>query len=297
MRKLNYLALAAMAATLTGAQAQTVFNNPVDADGYAIVKWNPETESFAESNDWEIDETIIFAVDVTGTPLETALATPSRNPSVLGRGCAYDLFVTSVPEGTTGKMNIDGRLMHIKGNIYGMTVNFFQQHTSRYADDGLGPNADYSDYEALQPGAVTTWDSNIFGFGWSADNAGAEWWDGVAEPLTASLPFRTAPYTGTKTTVEFSYGDVAPADYCPFDGLDAGAFHSMCDSWGGYAAPEHFSLVNTPLSVNTITSDAETVSSVYFDLQGRQVDNSANGVLIRKDIKADGTSSVVKVVK
>lgn len=297
MRKLNYLALAAIAATAMNAQAQTTFGNPVDEEGYYIVKWNPETESFAESNDWEIDETFIFAIDVTGTPLEAALAQSSRNPSVLGRGVAYDLFNTSAPEGTTGKMNIDGRLVKIKGNIYGMTVNFFQQHTSRYADAGLLPNADFTEYEALTPGYVVTWDSNIFGFGWSNDNAGAEWWDGVATPIQNEFKFRTAPYTGTKTSDIFFYGDT-PADQCPFEGLDPGAYHSMCDAWGGYAEPRHYDLVKGSSAVEEIAVDnAGTLKSVYYDLQGRQIEEPVKGLYIRQDIKADGSMKAVKIVK
>lgn len=295
MRKLNYLALAALAAASLNAQAQTeyTYGNPKDAEGNYIVKYDMEKGAFAEANDWEIDETIVFAIDVTGTPLADALKNPSRNPAVLGRGVAYDLFMTSAPEGTEGKMNIDGRLMHIKDNIYGMTVNFYQQHVSRYADAGMGPNSDYSDYEALKPGAVVSWNSNIFGFGWAADNPGAEWWDGVAAPQTDSFPFACAPYTGTKTSPEFFYGDVTPADQCPFEGLDPGAFHSMCDAWGGYAAPDAFKIA---LAVEGIAADAETVSSAYYDLQGRKVAQPEKGLYIRQDVKADGSVSAVKVI-
>ena len=132
MRKLNYLALAALAAAALNAQAEDyTYGNPKDENGNYIVKYDLEKGAFAEANDWEIDETIVFAIDVTGTPLADALKNPSRNPAVLGRGVAYDLFMTSAPEGTEGKMNIDGRLMHIKDNIYGMTVNFYQQHVSQ----------------------------------------------------------------------------------------------------------------------------------------------------------------------
>ena len=299
MRKLNYLALAALAATAMNAKADDGnFANPsydVDGTKYYVVKYDLEQGKFAEANDWEIDETFVFAVDVTGTALESALATPSRNPAVLGRGVAYDLFVTSAPEGTTGKMNIDGRLIKIKDNIYGMCVNFYQQHTSRYADAGFGPNADYSDYECLHEGNKVTWNSNIFGFGWSADNPGAEWWDGVAAPLTGSMPFECAPYTGTKTSEYYDFGSSTPADYCPFEGLDAAAYHSMCDTWGGYTAPEFAADVMS--AVETIAAEAQTVKSVYYDLQGRQISEPAQGLFIRQDIKADGSKSSVKVIK
>lgn len=141
--KKSTLIIAAAALLATSASAQT-FGNPKDKDGNYIVKWDPVKEAFADANDWEIDETFIFAIDVTGSGFEDGLATTGRGS--IGRSLAYDLYVTSSPEGTTGKANIDGRLMHIKGNVYGMTVNFFQQHTSRFADDHLMPNADYTEY-------------------------------------------------------------------------------------------------------------------------------------------------------
>jgi len=296
MRKLNYLALAALAATAMNVQAQVA--NPKDADGKYIVKWDLEKGAFAEANDWEIDETFVFAVDVTGSPLADALKTPSRNPEILGRGVAYDLFVTSAPEGTEGAKNIDGRLIHIKDNVYGMVVNFFQQHVSRYHDAGLLPNADYTDYECLHPGAVVEWNSNIFGFGWSETNPGAEWWDGVATPMTDCMEFSCAPYTGTKKSPEFFYGDIVPADYCPFESLDAAKYHEMCDSWGGYAPAKFWDdIQKLNAGVGSVVSDAATVSSAYYDLQGRKIAEPSRGLYIRQDVKADGTIETVKVVK
>lgn len=296
MRKLNYLALAACSAFALNANAD--FANPKDADGYSIVKWNLEKGAFAESNDWEIDETFIFAVDVTGTPLEDALKVTPRDPNVLGLGVAYDLYVDNAPEGTTGKTNVDGRLFQIKDNVYGMVVNFFQQAVSRYADAGLLPNSDYTEYGALEDGYQVVYGSNIFGFGWSADNAGALWWDGVAAPIQGELSFASAPYTGTKTDPEFTYGEIVPADYCPFPGLDAGAYHSMCDAWAGYAPVDFYDGVpKRDTAVAAIASDAQTVGSRYFDLQGRMIEEPARGLYIRQDVKADGSVKSVKVVK
>ena len=299
MRKLNYLALAAAAATAVSANAATFANPTYEKDGveYSIVKWDLEKGAFAASNDFEVDETFIFAVDVTGTPLEDALKTPSRNPNVLGRGVAYDIYVDNAPEGTEGKMNIDGRLFYIKDNVYGMVLNLFQQAVTRYADAGLLPSADYSEYGALEPGYVVVYNDNIFGFGWSAENMGEEWWDAVAAPIQGQLAFETAPYTGTKTSPEFFYGDIVPADFCPFDGLDAAGFHQAVDNWGGYA-PVSFAdgVPGLGAAVKGIASDVETVKSVYFDLQGRAIENPAQGLYIRQDIKADGSKASVKVI-
>lgn len=298
MKKFTLL-LAAASLFAVNANAET-FGNPKDADGNYIVKWDPATESFAASNDWEIDETFIFAIDITGTSFETAVQGTSRNPEVKGRGIAYDLYIESAPEGTTGKGAIDGRLIRIKGNVYGMVVNFFQQHVTRYADAFLLPNADFTEYGALEPGYVVTYNANIFPFGWSADNAGAEWWDAISTPSGGEFPFASAPYTGTKTSPEYYYGDVTPADYCPFPGLDAGAYHSMCDNWGGYAAPEHYEAAITfgATGIKDVINTAETVAVNYFNLQGQILKTEPeNGLYIRQEIKADGSVEARKIVK
>ena len=288
--------LFAAAALLAGSASAQTFGNPKDKDGNYIVKWDPVKQAFAESNDFEIDETIIFAIDVTGTGFETPLAGSSRNPAVLGRGMAFDIYTTSAPEGTTGKMNIDGRLMHIKDNVYGMTVNFFQQHTTRYGDAGLEPNADFTEYACCTPGYVVTWNGNFFPFGWAADNPGAEWWDGIATPIQGAFPFACAPYTGTKTSAEFFYGDLGGENECPWPGLDPGAAHSMCDNWGGYAAPENY---EAAASVTDITvEDAETVGVNLFNLQGQKLNAEPDhGMFIRQELKANGAVKAVKVVK
>ena len=193
MRKTTLLAALALASAGLTASAQTsdykvAFNNPLDEDGFMIVQYDLEKDAFAASNDWEIDETFVFAIDVTGTPLETALSTASRNPAVLGRGVAYDLYTTNlVPEGEQGS-SIDGRLMHIKGNIYGMTLNFFQQSVSRYKDAGLVPNADFTDYACLADGQVVEFDGPPIT---PAPNGGTPWpLPFRARAASAALPTR-----------------------------------------------------------------------------------------------------------
>lgn len=299
--KNSTILLAAAAVFATSASAQT-FGNPKDTEGNYIVKWNPATESFADANDWEIDETFIFAVDVTGTGYEEALATTGRGS--IGRGMAYDLYVTSAPEGTTGKSNIDGRLFHIKDNVYGMVINFFQQHVTRYADDFLLPNEDYTEYGVLEPGYVVSWNANLFPFGWAQDNPGAEWWDAIGAPICGEFPFASAPYTGKKTSQDYFYGDLVPEDVCPFEGLDSGAFHSMCDNWGGYAPIEYYA---EALGEETDDPDNAGVGSVsvspvvsaeYYNIQGQKLNYvPQKGLYIQKNTKADGTFETVKKVK
>ena len=64
-----------MIASVTYSQT---LNNPTDADGYYIVKWDCDQGAFADSNDLEVDETFTFVIDVTGTPFEDwLLETPT----------------------------------------------------------------------------------------------------------------------------------------------------------------------------------------------------------------------------
>lgn len=293
-----YLGAAALLLGTVSMSAQE-FGNPKDADGFYIVKWDPTTEAFAESNDWEIDETFIFAIDVTGTALETALKEASRNPDVLGRGVAYDIYTTNlVPEGGTGS-SIDGRLMHIKDNVYGLTMNFYQQAVTRYKDAMFVPNSDYTDYACLAEGQVTEFSSNIFGFGWSADNGGAEWWDGVAAPIQGVFNFRSAAYTGTKTSEAYYADDEAilAADPQPFAGWDAGSYASMVAGWGGYASPKAYDVATS--GINAVAVDnSPVVTTEYYNFQGQRLNNAPeNGMFIVKSIKANGSYNATKVVK
>lgn len=296
MKKI-YTAIAAAAVVALGANAVT-FNNPtevVDGETYYIVKWDPEKKAFAESNDWEFDETIIFAVDIKGSGLEDWVAETSRNENVLARGIAYNFWPTNGPEGATDN-GIDGRLFQIEGTVYGMTVNFFQQYTSRFRDSGLWPSEDYSTYKATTEGEVVTLNSEIFGFGWSASNPGEEWYQ---QASNGEFAFRCASYTGTKTSPEFSYADFVAEDECPFEGLDAGAFHSMCDAWGGYTTPDHYNDAIAGSGVADIAaSNAEVVASEYYNIQGQRLNAApAKGLYIVKAIKADGSAVVTKAVK
>ncbi len=79
---------------LFGTFAQTL-NNPKDADGYYIVKYDCAAGAFATSNNIEVDQTFTFAVDVTGTPWEnwlkgtpTAAGQPAHLPLINGQTLA-----------------------------------------------------------------------------------------------------------------------------------------------------------------------------------------------------------------
>ena len=158
MKKFTFI-LAAAFVSMTAA-AQHVLNNPVGADGRYIVKYDCAQGKFANANDMEVDETFTFAVDVTGTWLEDFLkGTPTAEGA--SRGLAINKW--------TSKGDVNGetnRMKQINGNIWGMTVNYAQifEDTAVLASD------------VLQKDSVLYIYGQIFGFEYTATEAGAGWW-------------------------------------------------------------------------------------------------------------------------
>lgn len=276
--KRSTLLLGAALLTAAGMYAQDpVFSNPTLEDGSFIVKYDLDNHCFAKDNDFEIDETFLFAIDITGTPYETALATPSRNPNVIGRGMAHDFYVNNdvtAFEHYANGGNLDGRLFHIEGNIYGAVFNLFQLAQGRYKDTcfGLYTEDGVDKYDALKAGAAVTFGANHFGFGWAATDPGAEWWDAIAAPIT-NLWFHTAPYTGTKTSPDFYFDDFTEGP--AFDGCEASVYSDK-----GYAKPEFYKEATT--AVNSVMTDSDNAPVEYFNLQGIRVSNPENGLYIRR---------------
>lgn len=141
------------------------------------------------------------------------LPEPNRK-NILGRSGAFDIYqdMNLNPDDEAAVAKADGRLFPIdrEKNIYGMTVNLFQLITSRTNDSAFGPNADYSDYAVLKQGQNFSFADNVFAFGWTVDNPGGEWWSDIANPVQDVLKWDMAPYTGTKTGREFTYGTSTP---------------------------------------------------------------------------------------
>lgn len=194
MKKFTFI-LAAAFVSMTAA-AQHVLNNPVGADGRYIVKYDCAQGKFADANDMEVDETFTFAVDVTGTWLEDFLkGTPKAEGA--SRGLAINKW--------TSKGDVNGetnRMKQINGNIWGMTVN--------YAQIFKDPAVLASD--VLQKDSVLYIYAQIFGFEYTATEAGAGWWMWENQPVEPTQApgsdclFAFVPYTGTKTSPEF-FGD------------------------------------------------------------------------------------------
>lgn len=283
---LGLLALTVAAPTATA--QEEVLANPTLPDGSYIVKYDMENHKFCESNDFEIDETFVFAVDITGTSFVDGVNGASRNPAVIGRGIAHDFYANNDInqfEHFANSGNLDGRLFHIDGNIYGAMFNLLQLAQGRYKDTCFGwyMQGDDEFYDACEIGKTVTFGANIFPFGWSKDSRGAEWWDAICTPIT-TLWFTTAPYTGTKTSPVFYFDDY---DYergtawpgCMDDEIDE----------KGYGLPSFYQ----PSGVtNVVTDDADNNAPVeYFNLQGMRVDNPVNGIFI---IRQGGKVTKVK---
>lgn len=248
-------------------------NNPKDANGNMIFKWDCSNDRFATSNDFEIDETVVFAVDVTGTPLEAWLAAAA--PAGQTRSIAFD-FATG-----WGGGGCDGRFIKIKGNIYGATLNFAQLITSRQNQlkllnvGGTGPSA-------LTVGTITYFTSNIFGFAFTSTEPGADWWQLPLQGDAGAI-FTTAAYTGTNTSIEFYKDDTDDSNFFP------GAF----TDWMGYAAP--CADIQTDVKTPSV-SDSPVVGYEFYNLLGGKLKvQPQSGIFIEKAIKEDGSSVTRKV--
>lgn len=253
-------------------QSQTL-NNPKDANGYYIVKWNCSTGTFAASNDVEVDQTFVFAIDVTGTPFEAWLkATPTTAGAT--RALAINKW--------TGFGDVSGgtnRLKQIKGNIYGATWNIRQMAA-----------ANFKLAEATTKDAETFVNGQVFGYEFTETNPGAGWWMWPSEvpagtaidPGTGSI-FKTMPYTGSKTSPEFFSDDVP-----------GGLFFSNNTPEKGYTLP---CTIPTAIS-GQIKAQVPVVDHEYYNLQGVKLSKAPQkGLYIHKAIKADGSAITTKEIK
>lgn len=270
MRKFTLLSFILLMFAMVS-QSQTL-NNPKDADGYYIVKWNCATNTWAASNDVEADQTFVFAVDVTGTPFEAWLkATPTAGGAT--RALAINKWTNygDVSGGTN-------RLKQIQGNIYGATWNIKQMATTMNVVNATSKDSIVYIY------------GQVFGFEFTATNPGAGWWMWPAEipagtainPGTGAI-FKTKPYTGTKTSAELFSDD-----------YEGGLFFSNNTPEKGYTLPcVVITGVDKPLESNSPVIDHE-----YYNLQGVKLTRAPkSGLYIHKAIKADGTSVSTKELK
>jgi len=268
-----------------GAKAQ--LNNPKDANGNQIYRWDCANDRFAASNNFEIDETVVFAVDITGAKADDPVTHLSTGPSL-------EEWLANPPAGQTRSIGFDfstqwagggcdGRFIKIKGNIYGATLNFAQLITSRQNQLKL-LNVGGTGVTALTIGTSVTLNSNIFGFAYTATDPGADWWELPMQGANGAN-LVTAPYTGTKTSFEFYKNDTDDSHFFP------GSF----TNWMGYAAP----CALIPTDVKTISvSDSPIVGYEYYNLLGGKLQiEPVSGFYIQKALMENGTSTATKIFK
>lgn len=191
MKKFTFV-LAAALFSLSAAAVE--INNPIGEDGRYIVKYDCEKGAFAAANDFETDETVTIAFDITGTALAEWV---KGEPVTAGasRGIAANQWTSR------GNTHEDvRRLKQINGNVYGMTINFAQVlvDEERKAD-------------VLKTDSVLYVFGQLFGFEYTDDNPGALWYVDAIEVQApdADCLYTTLPYTGTKTSEEFYTDDFA----------------------------------------------------------------------------------------
>ncbi|HLO61082.1 MAG TPA: hypothetical protein VK179_20195 [Bacteroidales bacterium] len=259
-------------------QAQNTLNNPKDGAGHYIVKWDCAANAFADTNDFEADETFIFAVDVTGTGWEEWLQeTPTSTEPGATRALAINKWTNfgDVSGGTN-------RLKHIEGNIYGATWNIVQMATTMNVASATGLDSVVFIY------------GQVFGYEYSDGNptadGGNKWW-----MWPASIPggtqidpgagtgaiFKTVPYTGTKTSDEFFSDD-----------YEGGLFFSNNTPEKGYTLPCAQFVTAVP---DVIVPAAKVIGHEYYNVMGQRLPKEPlEGIYFDKMLKDDGTFDVVK---
>jgi hypothetical protein len=258
---------------VTPVSAPNTLNNPKDGAGLYIVKWDCEEGAFADTNDFEADETFIFAVDVTGTAWEQWL---SETPTAAGATRALAINKWTNFGDVSGGTN---RLKQISGNIYGATWNITQMATA----DGLKNNSVMADSVVYVYGQV-------FGFEFTEANPGAGWWmwpesvpvgTNIDPEAGTGAIFKTLPYTGTKTGDEFWS-----------DQYVGGLFFSNNTREKGYTVP----CAQLIVSVTDINkTDAKVIGHEYYNVMGQRLPKEPlEGIYFDKMLKDDGTFEVVK---
>ncbi|MCM1035283.1 MAG: hypothetical protein NC038_06900 [Paludibacter sp.] len=265
MKKFTLFAVSALIAL--SANAHTL-NNPIGADGRYIVRYDCANNCFSSSNNMEADETFVFAIDVTGTWMEEWLKQPATAEGA-SRGLAINKWTSKGD--ANGNTN---RLKQIDGNIYGMTVNYYQIMIAEQKSD------------VVMKDSVLYVYGQIFGFEYTAENPGANWWmweyqEGeTTQANGADCLFATVPYTGTRTSPEF-YGSDYDEDIFGFDEL-------------GYAAP----CVQQETAVeNVMNNNADVIAVEYYNVLGTKLaEMPAYGIYVKTSILSNGKRVSEKVI-
>lgn len=257
MKKL-FLLLAAAAVSFAANAAYTL-NNPIGEDGRYIVKYDCEKGQFAAANDFEYSQTIVLAIDITGTWLaDWVKDTPTAEGA--SRGIAINFWGNNF--GTNGDVR---RLKQINGNIWGMTVNLKQIAVA----DGDHPHPEFAD----TIGDVAYMGAQFFGFEYTPDNPGAGWWMWADQPIDSYQAdgsdcfFATLPYSGNNIDEELFNDDYSNGDIYGF-GIT------------GYAAP--------------CLDEATLVENVATEAHTRKVIENGNLYMIKNGVRYNVLGAIVK---
>ena len=202
MKKFFFLVAASLVSATMFAHT---LNNPIGEDGRYIVKYDCAAGAFAAANDMVVDETFVFAIDVTGTWLEEWLkGTPTAEGA--SRGIAVNNWTNY------GDTNGDfRRLKQIDGNIWGTTCNFKQLMVNEVEAP-----------KAVMIDSVVYVYAQFFGFEYTNDNPGAGWWMWDNQEVAptqadgADCLFAFAPYVEGRTSDELYADDFTDGDIYGF---------------------------------------------------------------------------------
>lgn len=182
MKKL--VLLVAAIATSFAAMAQVTINNPVDEYGRYIVLWDCDADDFAASNAFEPGENATIAFDVTGTVWEEALKAPEKGGT---RALCANLWTNF------GRKSDDtNRLVHLRDNIYGATMNFATCVSSYFQNPQLFTNMTATD-------SIVYVEGQLFMFEYDGEGGTLEWYINALGIVTLggdNVIFATAPSTG-----------------------------------------------------------------------------------------------------
>lgn len=224
---------------------------PLAADGGYIVLWDCEAADFAEANTMEFDQTFVFAIDVTGTQLETWVNQPATTQGMV-RGVGANLWRASATQADIQEFpGHVSRLWRIQGNIWGATYNFAQMALAGY----FPTNGERTmigirlfGFESPLGTTCATSGQPIAGRWWVGQEGADTWMQGFTAPTDVPYFFRFPAYTGTKTDAigqklvnSIAYDNTASAfvDAERNVYLDRGmeAVHNYKVKYNGYASP------------------------------------------------------------
>ena len=255
-----------VASALLAVGLAQAINNPkytVGTNTFYVVQWDCENDYWAASNEFEVDQTFTFAVDISDKA--DLVAWVADAPAGVTRSIAANIWAGADMQG------IDIRLHNIQDNIYGATINLKQIALGRgktLVKDDDGNKAD-------DIGQFTAFSATFFGYARDASGAsGVSWY--VLPYANISDVFSTLEYTGTNISPAFTYGNNPKMN----DDENLSGSEVPCKFEGG-------------LGIGDVIANGKTIVGYYSILGVKLNDAPASGIFIEK--YSDGTSA--KIVK